>query len=108
MFCFISGIKFFFVSQDDILSAEIQLQSRFSAAKTVPGTQKLHRIISININQLRIFDTSQSSASRVVKICDTEGNQSIDQEEDTENSIEILPGATSMHAYITINGGLDL
>ena len=43
---------------------------------------------------MRIFDTSQSSPSRIVKICDTEGNQGIDQEEDTENSIEILPGAT--------------
>ena len=92
MLCFISGIKFFFVPQDEILSAEVQLQDRFSAQSSRNTEASSYN--SHNINQLRVFDTSQSSASRVVKICDTDGNQDIDQEEDTENAIEILPGAT--------------
>jgi hypothetical protein len=90
---FFSGIKFFIVSHDDILTAEKQLQDRFSAAKTIPGTQKLHRFVPIDNTQLMVYDLSQSSISKVVTVCDTDDGQDITEIKD-KDSMEISPGAT--------------
>jgi hypothetical protein len=88
-----SGIKFFFVSQEEVLSTEKQLEDRFSAAKTIPGTQKLHRFVPIDNTTMRVYDLSQSSISQSVTVCDTDGGES-SGEFGTADSTEILPGST--------------
>lgn len=87
---FVSGIKFFFVSQEDVLSTEKQLEERFSAARTIPGTQKFHRFVPIDNTTLRVYDLSQSSISQSVTVCNTESSS----EFDNADVAEILPGST--------------
>ena len=91
MCCFIFlGIKFFFVSQEDILFTEKQLEERFSTAKTIPGTQKLHRFVPVDKTTLNVYDLSQSSISQSIRICDSDG----DEGSTVFSSTEILSGST--------------
>ena len=93
LYILFSGIKFFFVSQDDVLSTEKQLKERFSAAKTITGTQKLHRFVPNDKTTLRVYDLSQSSISQAVTVCYTEGDES-SREFNNVDCTEILPGST--------------
>lgn len=64
-----SDIVVFYVTQEEIHSSEEKLQERFSVAKTIPGTQKLHRIIPVSTNELKVFPLSQSTMTQNVAIC---------------------------------------
>ena len=85
-----------FVTNEDVVLNETKLQDRFLSAMTIPGTQKLHRFIPLNNNQLSVSDISQTSESRVVNICNAIDSQddSDAHKNDNISCMEIVPDVT--------------
>ena len=75
------------------LDKKLIKEERFSHAKTISGTQKLHRFVPINNTELTVYDLSQSSVSTTVTICDFDNDQTI-EEIDSLEGLELSPGAT--------------
>jgi len=46
----------FFVPEEEVQTSENNLQERFSTAKTISGTQCLHRVIPINNSLLKVLN----------------------------------------------------
>lgn len=83
----IPNVIVFYISQEEVNSSEKMLEGRFSIARTIPGTQKLHRIIPISTNQLIVFSLSQSTSSQTVKVSQLKADCSeIEDNEDTNRS----------------------
>jgi hypothetical protein len=82
-----SDIMVFYVSQEEVNSSEKMLEERFSVARTIPGTQKLHRIIPISTDQLTVFPLSQSTLSQTVTVSHFKEDSEIDDNEDTGRTI---------------------
>ena len=92
-------MKFIFVSYEEVLSIEKQLEPRFALARSISGTQKLHRFIPVNEYQLTIFDISNSELSKSVDVTDS---NIVVEELAEEKQLEIFPGVTFV-AYVYDN-----
>ena len=64
----IHGISFEYLTANDWQIESTILKERFSNAKTIPGTQKLHCFKPLSTNELQVQDYSSSSVSRIEKI----------------------------------------
>ena len=65
----IENIKCFFVSSDDISQTEIALGSRFISSKTLPGTQKIHCFVPVDLFSVttKIFSSSEQYTNYVIR-----------------------------------------
>ena len=64
----IHGISFEYLTANDWQIESTILKERFSNAKTIPGTQKLHCFNPLSTYELQVQDYSSSSVSRIEKI----------------------------------------
>lgn len=65
----IENIKCFFVSSDDISQTEIALGSRFQSSKTLPGTQKIHCFVPVDLFSVttKFFSSSEQYTNYVIR-----------------------------------------
>lgn len=50
-------IRFFFVTTADLNGAEELMKHRFKDSRAIPGTQKYHRFIPVNKEELMVYPT---------------------------------------------------
>lgn len=67
----ITGIKYVFVSTDEIQENETKLKQRFDCCQPIPGTRGYHRFLPISENEIRCFKTSKSTEYDDYKISTT-------------------------------------
>ena len=68
----LKSIKCFYTTKEEVEATTISLESRFSKALTIPGTQKHHRFAPISDGYLEISEISHTSSERKpVKISQT-------------------------------------
>lgn len=51
-------IKYFFVTEPELKDAEQRLEHRFKECMTIPGTQKFHRFVPLNKEELMVYPIS--------------------------------------------------
>ena len=81
------GIKAEFVTAADWNMEEQFLRNRFTMAKTIAGTQKLHGFQPISKSQLRVWEYSNASSSKVVSVA--------------KNPVQELP-LGEIHGYLAV------
>lgn len=54
----IEKIKYFFVTEPELKDAEQRLEHRFKECMTIPGTQKFHRFVPLNKEELMVYPIS--------------------------------------------------
>lgn len=62
----IPGIKFFFVSKDEVDMQTKEQEARFSTAKKIPGTRNHHCFIPVNNRCLKLFRISSDTEGTLV------------------------------------------
>ena len=69
----IKGIKFFYVSSDDVQAnaEQFQLEDRFSSSKTVSGTRSHHSFVPVSSSKLEMRRLSTDDGCTIVTMGDT-------------------------------------
>ena len=57
-------MKFFFVTASELKEVEHQIEHRFKDSRAIPGTQKFHRFVPINKEELMVYPISSGIGSR--------------------------------------------
>lgn len=64
-------IKYFFITAQEVEEAEQLLNARFAESKVIPGTQKLHRVVPLNKEELLVYQISSGrdwETKKIVKV----------------------------------------
>jgi hypothetical protein len=59
----LSGIKFLFVSKDDVEAARAIQEERFKNGQTVAGTRENHQFVPVDLNRIRVHRVSNDASS---------------------------------------------
>ena len=66
-----SGIKFFKVLDEDVISNELALAPRFELAQTIDGSQQFHRFVPVSESQLQAYKMSnQKDKPKLLSVTD--------------------------------------